>query len=359
MLPIIANREVSHYFKILNPDGIPDFLTLYCMAPSVERLDGVGYFCGADYHKIEGQCPKYFYSRLDHSIACSLIIWNKTHNRQAAILALLHDIGTPCFAHALDYGLNDSKTQESSEKDIKEVIEEDQILKGLLELDGIDYKNIDLKNESLVELNRPCLCTDRLEGVFSPNLIWSQKITLRDIKEMYKHVLVLKNEHNKREFGFDDIENAKKCFLYNQEINRLTESKEDRLTMKLLGDILCYGIHSGCFTKEELYHLTEYDIINKIKHSSNTHLKHYFKTYCSLTEVYTTTDLEQVHNCYNAHSIKVKKRLIDPLVETEGWGSIRLSQVEQSIKREMFDYENTPNMDDYPYVKLLWKQKRK
>lgn len=326
------------------------------MTPSVSRLEGVGYFCGADYHKIPGHQPKYFYSRFDHSLACALIVWNKVHNREQCILALLHDIGTPCFSHAIDYGMKDSAKQESSERNIVDVIEEDQMLKELLFLDGIDYQTIDLKKESLVDNQRPKLCVDRLEGIFSSNLIWSQKITLKEIKRIYSHIQVLRDDKT-REFGFDEEETAKQCFLYNQEINDLTESKEDILAMSLLGDIMMYAVNSECITREELYHLTEYEVIDKIKKSSNTHLKHYFNTYCSLTKVGEVKDDNDL-DYYHVSDIKLKKRQIDPLVETEEEGVVRLSQINSYISQLMMEYENDLTVEE-PCIKLLWKQKRK
>ena len=355
MLPFVFNREVNRYFHILCPEGMPSFLIPYCHTPSMERLEGVGYFCGADYHQMESHRPKYFYSRYDHSLACALMMWHFTKNRQQTILALLHDIGTPAFSHALDYGLKDSKYQESSERDIVSAIKDDSMLEGLLYLDGIDIEKIILKDYSLIDNERPKLCVDRLDGILAPNLIWSQKITIANIQELYSHLVVLNNEENKLELGFDDVETAKQCFAYNQIINQLTESKEDRLAMSLLGDILCYGIKSGCFTQDDLYHLTEYEIIEKIKKSSNNHLKHYWNTYCCLKEVYCDPSLSQP---YYTVSEEVKKRTIDPLVVSEEIEQERLSQWSEKVRLDIFEYENQP-LENYPYIKLRWNKKRK
>lgn len=358
MLPFVITNEVYRYYRILNPDEevIPEFLMLYCMTPSVSRLEGVGYFCGADYHKIESQRPKYFYSRFDHSLACALMTWHLTHNRQKSILALLHDIGTPCFSHAIDYGMKDSEKQESSERNIVKVIEEDSMLSELLYLDGIDYRAIDFRKEPLIDNQRPKLCVDRLEGIFSSNLIWSQTMTLKDIKNIYQHITIVRDD-NKEELGFDLVEAAKLSFKFNDIINQKTEAKEDILTMSLLGDIMMYGIRCGCFTKHDLYHLTEREIIDKIKKSSNTHLKHYFHTYCSLTKVEELSFDEQT-DYYIVENRKVKKRQLDPLVEMLDKDPVRLSQIDSKISNKMVEYENEPIISR-PFIKLLWKQKRR
>lgn len=355
MSKIVCSKEIYRYYKVLSKEDFPEFLNLYCMTPSLQRLEGVGYFCGADYHQIEKQRPKYFYSRLDHSLACSLIIWHFTKNRIQTIYALLHDVGSPCFSHAFDYGLQDSKYQESSERDIKNVIKEDSMLQELLYLDGIDYRNTDITRYPLIESKRPRLCVDRLEGIFSSNLMWSNLITIDEIKEIYQNIDIMKNEQGEDEFGFIDVDIAKKCFHYNKIINNMTESKEDRLTMSLLGDILCYGIKTGSFTKEDLYNLTEYDIIEKIKKSKNTHLKHYFYTYQKLTEVKSSS---YPRYPYYTAEVDLKKRVINPLVTTEELDTVRLSSIDNKINQEIIDYENSQVMD-YPYIKLKWNSKKK
>lgn len=355
MLPFVFNREVNRYLHILCPEGIPSFLIHYCHTPSMERLEGVGYFCGADYHHMRNYKPKYFYSRYEHSLACALMTWHFTKNRQQTILAMLHDIGTPVFSHALDYGLQDSKYQESSERNIVTAIKDDPMLQELLYLDGIDIETIDLKNYSLIDCERPKLCVDRLDGILAANLVWSNKLSLQDIKEIYSHILILKNEEGKLELGFDTVEQAQRCFTYNQIINCLTESKEDRLAMSFLGDILCYGIKTGCFTKEDLYHLTEYEWVEKIQKSSNNYLKHYWNTYCSLEEV--QCNLFPPFACYTVEN-EVKKRVIDPLVESEEITPTRLSELSEKVRHDLFEYENKP-LENYPYIKLRWNKKSK
>ena len=51
--------------------------------------------------------------------------------------ALLHDIGTPCFAHTIDYVLGDYNKQESSEKDICLMIRADEELLNLVNMGEI------------------------------------------------------------------------------------------------------------------------------------------------------------------------------------------------------------------------------
>ena len=47
------------------------------------------------------------------------------YDKKKTIMALLHDIGTPCFAHCIDFVFNDYTSQESSEKSIIEIIKND------------------------------------------------------------------------------------------------------------------------------------------------------------------------------------------------------------------------------------------
>lgn len=51
--------------------------------------------------------------------------WHFTHDKKETLAALLHDIGTPCFAHTIDFLLGDSINQESSEETLSDVIARD------------------------------------------------------------------------------------------------------------------------------------------------------------------------------------------------------------------------------------------
>ena len=70
-----VNDELKEYFLTLCDNDYPVFIEKYLNSGPLKRIGKVGQFCGCDYTKIFN--VKYFYSRLDHSVACSLMTWLK------------------------------------------------------------------------------------------------------------------------------------------------------------------------------------------------------------------------------------------------------------------------------------------
>ena len=109
-------------------------------------------------------------------------------------MALLHDIGTPCFAHCIDYVFGDYINQESSEKSIIEIISQDKKIQDFLKEDNLSIEDLaDDSNFHILENKSPKLCTDRLDGVLHTCYIWLHTHSLEQIKEVYDNITVLKN----------------------------------------------------------------------------------------------------------------------------------------------------------------------
>ena len=68
--------------------------------------------------------------------------WHFTHDKKETIAALLHDVGTPCFAHCIDYVLGDYANQESSEEKISNVVLQDKEILQFLKEDGINLVDL-------------------------------------------------------------------------------------------------------------------------------------------------------------------------------------------------------------------------
>lgn len=75
--------EIERYLGILYPDRIPDFLLEYSQTPEMQRLKGIGLFCGTDYSRLYHH--RYFFSRWDHSVAAALMVWRFTGDRKQAL----------------------------------------------------------------------------------------------------------------------------------------------------------------------------------------------------------------------------------------------------------------------------------
>ena len=102
----------------------PKFLEKYKKTKTIERLKYVTQFCGCDYTKLYN--PRFLYTRYHHSLVVAHMTWHFTKNKKETIIALLHDAGTPCFAHCIDCVFGDCINQESSERKISDIIKQDK-----------------------------------------------------------------------------------------------------------------------------------------------------------------------------------------------------------------------------------------
>ncbi len=301
------NKNLKKYFDILCDNDYPKFLNKYLETSTMKRLSGIGHFCGSDhskFHKI-----KFWYSRLDHSVACALISWNFTKDKTQTLATLFHDLGTPAFSHTIDYMLGDYLKHESSEKKVKDIIFSSKEIKENLKKDKIKVKDIiSIEYYPISENKRPKLCIDRLEGIIPTAFIWEPIINLKDIKKIYKNLVILKNEEGKDEIGFKDVKSAEYFFEIVYKVSMLLVSNEDKIVMKLLSDIIKESIKKNIISFEELYILSEKDILKKIKKDKD--LKILLNKFINLKEIYRS---KVKPKDYYYISFDSKKRHVIPL----------------------------------------------
>ena len=215
---------MKEYLKLFIDEEYPNFIDKYLKTQTLERIKYVSQFCGCDYTSLYN--PLFYYSRYDHSVVIAHMTYHFTHNKKATIAALLHDVGTPCFAHTIDYVFGDYLNQETSEKKIVDIIKQDQELLKFLTEDKISLKDLeDLSSYPILENNSPQLCTDRLDGVFHTCYIWLHTHSLQDVKEIYNDITILKNEDDKPELGFRTKKGAEKSRKYHPESNASQRKK--------------------------------------------------------------------------------------------------------------------------------------
>lgn len=229
-----------------------------------------------------------------------------SNNFEMAIASLYHDAKTPIFSHVIDYMNKDYIVQESSEKQNESFILNNSKINKLCNRDNIDIELIsNPQNFSIVDNDRPKLCIDRLDGIFLNSLAWTKEIELRDISNIYNNLLIIKNEDNEDEIGFETEKYAKMIHDLEICINKYCHSNSDNFAMFLLSDVVKHCINNKYIEKNEIYELTEpevIDIINKkIIHDIDLMLM--WKTFTSTSEVSWTA------------KVKTKKRYVNPIIE--------------------------------------------
>ena len=174
---------MQEYLQLFIDPEYPYFIDKYLSTETLKRILNVSQFCGCDYTNLYQIL--FLYTRFHHSLVVAHMTWHFTHDKKATIAALLHDIGTPCFAHCIDYVFGDYLKQESSERKITEMVKRDPTLLAYLQEDGITIDDLEqLEQYSILENKAPQLCTDRLDGVLHTCYIWLQTHSLQEIKEV-------------------------------------------------------------------------------------------------------------------------------------------------------------------------------
>ena len=245
---------------------LPDFLEKYIELDIFQRLKGKSFLCGMKYASPSMYNFSCDISRYDHSINVARITWHFTNNKKDTLAALFHDIATPVFSHVIDIMNEDALTQESTEKKTYEILDSCDKLKEYLKEDGISLIEIsDFKKYSIVDLDRPKLCADRIDGTLSSAMAWANIVDAKCCEKILGSINVEINEHGEEELAFDNIEYANYFKVANDAVNDLTHSKEDNYMMNLLANIVKTCIEKKIFTYDELFIKSELEIIELIE----------------------------------------------------------------------------------------------
>ena len=264
----------NEYLYLLNQNRIPVFLQKYLTVPSLIRLKNIGYFCGMDYASKNVYDFKEKISRYDHSLTVALLTWRFTKNEKETLAALFHDIATPCFSHVIDYMNNDYKNQESTEEYTEKIIRNDEKLQKYLKEDHLLSEDIiDFKKYTIVDNNRPKLCTDRLDGIILTGFAWTKTIYQNDINEIISDLHIYQNEDHEKELGFKTLDTARKVLNTSNEIDKFCHTSEDNFMMELLAKITKIAIDNKIIQYEELYYIDEATLLDKIRKSGLDELK--------------------------------------------------------------------------------------
>lgn len=333
---------MKQYLDLFIDSEYPSFIDKYLTTNTLNRLKHVTQFCGCDYTRLYS--PLFKYTRFDHSLVVAHMTWHFTHNKKETIMALLHDIGTPCFAHCIDYVFGDFLNQESSEKDIIDIIKKDNLIQTFLKKDGILIE--DLNNYSyfhILENKSPKLCTDRLDGVLHTCYIWLHTHSLEQIKEVYDNLTVLENEDGNPEIGFKDIDIAEKFVLMVYNYAKELQGNKDKYVMNYISEIVKLALERKLISLNELYTEKEEKICNIFNKSFQS-----WKEFNKATILSNANDIPE-NNFYIA--FETKKRNTIPLVYTSV-GNKRIDLVSDDAKKQ-YDILKKYRDTKYAYIENI------
>ena len=332
------NETLREYFQILSSD-IPDFLLDYINTPEMQKQSGISVTCGTCYSKLFN--TTLWYSSLDHSVAVALIVWNFTKDKKQTISALLHDIATPVFKHCIDYMNGDYETQESTEDLTTKIIADSKELMSLLDRDGIKLEEVcDYHIYPIADNDTPRLAADRLEYTLSNGMgvrinFWD----LNEIREIYNNIEIQTNENGIQELGFKNLEIAEKFVHTMSILSRLYRREKTVFSMQLLADIMKKMSNQNMITINDLYKLSEKQIIEKIEHCDDKKISNCFNIWKNATKINTSDTLPI--NKYFVSIEKMKIRYINPLIKNNGTYN-RIYNISENAKKDIdktFDYK--------------------
>jgi len=343
------NEEVREYFSILSPI-FPEWILEYIDTPEMKRIGKISMSCGTDYSKCFN--IRYWYSNLDHSVGVALIIWNFTHDKKQTLAGLFHDIATPVFKHCIDFMNGDSETQESTEARTTDIIKNSKEIMALLNRDGIKLEEVnDYKIYPIADNDTPKLSADRFEYTFASGLTFFRVWELDTIRKIYSNIVVTKNEEGIDELAFKDKEI---CEEYIHIISKLWPewvSDKDRTVMQFLADMCKSMNNAGYLTIDDLYLLSEKEIIEKFLNCEDSYLSESFSKFQNADNVYKCDDYIKDKYCV---SVKAKTRYVTPLVLTED-GVARINSISLEANNDIDEYLNLAKGGYYTYFDFDFK----
>ncbi len=332
------NDELKEYFHILSED-IPNFLSDYINTPRMQKQAYISVSCGMIYSKMY---DLKWYSSLDHSVAVALIIWHFTKDKKQTLAGLFHDIATPCFKHTIDFLHGDYAKQESTEWLTEKFITGSPEIMALLKRDGIKVEEVsDYHIYPIADNDTPRLSSDRLEYTLTNGSgvtmwIWG----LDEIKKIYDDIEIQENEEGIPELGFKSVEMAEKFVATMEKLSNNYIQDKTRFSVQLLVDVMKRVNESGLVTMEDLYQLSEKEVIDIIENCNVGNVSKCFKAWRNMNDIKYSEN--EVANAYCVKSLKYKVRYINPLVRC-GLGYKRIADVSEE-RRKTIDKALHPNL---------------
>ena len=323
------NDEVKEYFKILSPD-YPEWIEDYIAVEELQHEASISMSCGTDYSKCFNL--RYWYSNLDHSVGVALIIWNFTHDKKQTIASLFHDIATPVFKHCIDFMNGDAEHQESTEENTIDIIKNSKAIKKLLDRDNIKLEDVcDYKIYPLADNDSPKLSADRFEYTFSSGLSFYKVWELDIIKKIYNNIAIGKNEDSVDELVFKDKDVCEEYISIASKLWPRWVRDENRTVMQFLAD-MCKSLNViGKLSIDDLYTLTEKEVIEKFKNCGDKYLENAWENFSKTDKVFKSDKKVTDKYCVN---VTTKTRYVNPLVLNMG----RIYDISETAHKQIDEY---------------------
>lgn len=332
-----VSDKLKEYYSILSPEW-PDWLDEYIYTSKLQQQAYVSCTCGKKYAKMFNFIGEY--SSLEHSVAVALIIWNFTKDKKQTLSGLFHDIATPAFKHCVDFLNGDYMNQESTEDLTTYFIKNSEDIMALLNRDGIKLEEVcDYHMYPIADNDTPFLSSDRLEYSMSNGAILYGGCTLEDVREMYNDIEVQHDENGVIELGFKTQAIAEKFVEITSKLSIQYRDDETRYYMQFVADL--FKRLSNVLSKQDLYILKEYEVVDKIKESEYADI---WNLVADAEKILTS--LEEPTDYYFVHH-GAKIRYIDPLVNGE-----RISKISEKANKDINDNLAYDMESKYLYLKF-------
>ncbi len=328
------NRAQREYLQLLSPE-FPAWLLKYIAAPEFQRLNGVSMDCGGSFSGIYNN--RAYHSVFVHSIGVALILWRFTHDKRQTLAGLLHDIANPAFKHTIDYMNGDAESQESTEERTSEIIRNSRIIMRGLKRDEIMAGEIsDCKLFPLADNEIPNLAADRLEYSLSNGYFIYDAWNIEQVKRFSEDIIVLHNENDIEEFGFQHLEIAKEFTEGVLDYFAIFHSDNDRAITQFMADILKSMMLHDYLSMDDLYNMSEREVVDWILSCGDKTISEAFRNFQRATSVYSSNSAKKDRYCT---SVKAKMRYIVPLVQgDEETGDRRITELSKNISRAVIKY---------------------
>ena len=334
---------IKKYYQILSKE-FPEFLNDYIYTKEMIQIDGVNQICGEYWRK--ENIYENIYSVLRHSVGVALIMWNFTHDKKQTLAGLFHDIASPAFKHCLDFLRGDSVKQESLEDETPNMIKNSTEIMKLLKRDNIKVEEVsDYKIYPIADNDIPKLSADRLEYTFMNGTYYKKVWDLETIEKIYDDIEIMQNENNIPELGFKSKEMAETFIEGAKELWPLWVRSEDTITIYGFAEILKLMNEENYIKLEDLYKLTELEVINLIKKCKDEKISKAFEKLMNYSEFVECDEYREDKFCVSRN---VKRRYINPLTK-EG----RIYDISQASKEHIDNYLNMKRTK-YAYIEKLY-----